>query len=338
METRQRVIVQDIQSHPAFQGFPPFVLGTGYVTMQATPLFDHAGRTIGVISTYSRKREVPSQGQLEVLDLYAGLAADTIERGRQMDELARIEAELRQSIRLKNDFLGMVSHELRTPMTVVRGIASVLRRNDRLTAAELRQVYSDLSTESERLHRLIENMLALARIEAGKRPPTEPLVLDKVIWTIASDLKESLPYADLRVIAIPREIIVLGVEHHLRQIVQNLVENAVKYGSRGTIIELSAEIRDAEVEITVADRGSGVRDYNALFEPFYREEQPEVPASGLGLGLTVCKTLVELQGGAIWAKPRLGGGSLFCFTLPRLSEEDQRREAPASDLNGRTEP
>lgn len=320
MKTGHRVIFENIDRQPVFQKHAPFADGAGFRTMQATPLLDHTGNVLGAIATYASSGEAPSRTDLEVLDLYAGLAAHTIEREGVLDELARAGAELKQALKLKDDFLGMVSHELRTPMTVVRGIASVLVRTDAISADERRTAYADLSRESERLYRLIENMLTLARIEAGQRPPMEPISLSRTIEALVSEANQLLPGLNLKVQSSRDDVIVLGVEGYLKQILLNLLENAVKYSPPQSQIDVVVEPMEDEVEISVLDRGVGVKKPEALFQPFYREEKPEVRASGLGLGLAVCKTLVEIQSGSIWAEPRDERGTALRFTLPRVHD------------------
>ncbi|MGE0686345.1 MAG: ATP-binding protein [Dehalococcoidia bacterium] len=317
IEKAQRVIVEDIESYPPMQPYPEIVREVGYASLQATPLFNYAGKPIGSITTFFQRHHVPSKAQLQTLDLYARLAADTIEREGQREEQARTEQALRKAIAVKDEFLGLVSHELRTPMTVIRGLSSVLSRNPDLPRSTLLETFKDLNIESERLYRLIENMLALARVQAGQKQPTELALLDKLMQASAEKLRSDLPDLVLELTPLPRDVIVQLVPSYLDQILHNLVENAYKYSARGSTVEVCTDAFDDRVEIHVADRGVGVTDVESLFQPFQREEHAETLASGMGLGLAVCRTLVEAHGGRIWAAPRGGGGTVFTFSLPR---------------------
>lgn len=267
-------------------------------------------------------RHTPSNAEFETLELYARLAANAIEMHEHIEQQAHVEQELRQAIVVKDEFLGLVSHELRTLMTVIRGLASVLNRNQNLTGDELTQTFRDLTFESERLHRLIENMLTLARVQAGKGPAVEPISINRFIKACTETLKNELPGVDLDYQALPGDLTVLGIERHVEQVLHNLVENAYKYSARGSPIEIHATDDVDEVKISVADLGIGLRDADSLFEPFYREESAVRVAGGLGLGLAVCRTLVEAQGGRIWAEAREGGGSAFHFTLQSYQVEE----------------
>lgn len=317
IEKAHRVIVEDIEAYPPLQPHLEIVREVGYASLQATPLFNYAGKPIGSITTFSLRHHVPPESQLQTLDLYARLAADTIGREDQREEQLRTELALRKAITVKDEFLGLVSHELRTPLTVIRGLSSVLTRNPDLPRETLLETFKDLNVESERLYRLIENMLALARVQAGQSQPTELALVDKLMEASAAKLRGELPGLALELTPLPRGVILQLVPSYLDQILHNLVENAYKYGPRGSLVEVCTDAFDDRVEIHVADRGIGLTDTQSLFQPFQREERAERLASGLGLGLAVCRTLVEAQGGRIWAAPRDGGGSVFTFTLPR---------------------
>jgi K+-sensing histidine kinase KdpD len=133
-------------------------------------------------------------------------------------------------------------------------------------------MYSDLARESERLHRIIENMLALARVQAGQAPATELLLLDKMLEASSARLTQEMQGINLAVDSAPRDILVECVERYVEQILNNLVENARKYSPANSPIEVTAEVRSESVAISVSDRGMGVHDPEALFQPFWREQ------------------------------------------------------------------
>jgi signal transduction histidine kinase len=259
---------------------------------------------------------------------------ETVEREQHLARQRKTETALKEALVLRNEFLGLVSHELRTPMTIIRGLASVLERQD-LERDDLRAVYGDLRDESERLYWLIENMLRLARAEAGQTPEADDLLLPRTLRSIVERLKRNHPALEVRLEPPPSETIVSAIETYVEQILHNLLQNAAKYNKRGASVDISTRIGSDSVEIRVADRGIGVKDREAVFQPFQREEGAEKRAGGLGLGLAVCKALVEAQGGRIWVEERAGGGSEFCFTLPRVvSDAPENNDGNSCKLVG----
>lgn len=236
-------------------------------------------------------------------------------------------SRLKELDRLKDEFINTVSHELRTPTTTIRGGAlTLLRRGDRLDEATRRELLQDIADESERLHHLLEDLLSLTRSHGGLRLTPEPIrlhrVANKVVlglgsrlgsYVLSIDVPSNLPLVDADQIA-------------TEQILRNLVENAVKYSPRGGRVELTAEPVNGELVISVLDRGSGIADadLDRVFEPFYRA--PGVVSAGMqgaGLGLAVCRRLVEMQGGRIWAERRPGGGEALRFTLPITADTEE---------------
>jgi two-component system sensor histidine kinase KdpD len=158
-------------------------------------------------------------------------------------------------------------------------------------------------------------MLALTRVEVGQTLPAEAFdPLDSVNHTVKSFLSTQVS-AVVEVEDFPRGVQVLGVPPYLEQVVQNLLSNARKYSPSGAPVTVSGVIEDGFLRICVADRGKGIADAEAVFNAFVREAGND-RVTGLGIGLTVCKRLVEAQGGSIRAEPRDGGGTTFSFTLP----------------------
>lgn len=233
-------------------------------------------------------------------------------------------SRLKELDRLKDNFINTVSHELRTPTTTIRGGAlTLLRRGDSLDEATKRQLLRDMAEEGERLHILVEDLLSLSRAQAGMQLTTEPVIPHRFInrmilemggrvgdHTLTVDVPANLPMVEADLFC-------------LEQIVRNLLENAVKFSPRGRRIEIAAEAGECEVIFSILDRGSGIpaKDIDRVFEPFYRsDEVVSAGAQGAGLGLAVCKRLVEMQGGRIWADARPGGGTVFHFTIPTVHE------------------
>jgi PAS domain S-box-containing protein len=236
-------------------------------------------------------------------------------------------SRLKELDRLKDDFINTVSHELRTPTTTIRGGAlTLLKRADRLDAETRRQLLQDIAEESERLHHLVEDLLSLSRSQAGMRMAPEPLRLHRAVNRVILDLGVRVGSHTLTV-DVPADLPVIEADPvALDQILRNLIENGVQHSPRGGRVEVTAHVRDSEVVVGVLDRGPGIPDgdLDRVFEPFYRAAATVASgAQGAGLGLAVCRRLVEMHGGRIWAENRSGGGAAFRFTLPLAPDEDE---------------
>jgi signal transduction histidine kinase len=237
-----------------------------------------------------------------------------------ISERKRVEQELRTANLLKDEFLGLVSHELRTPLTTIRGNAAVLAEQKNLPEEARDAAIRDILQEAKRLTGLVENMLVLGRLEAGKQLPLEPLLLSRTIPDSVNAFLEQTPDAIVKITREIAPIIFLGNNESVEQILHNLLGNAHKYSPSPSVIELSTDVHDGYARVSVADRGRGIQPDSSLFAAFSREPEAAATVPGLGLGLTVCKRLVEALGGEIEAMSRDGGGSVFSFTLPIVED------------------
>jgi PAS domain S-box-containing protein len=236
-------------------------------------------------------------------------------------------APLKELDRLKDDFINTVSHELRTPTTTIRGGAlMLLKRGDRLDVATRRQLLQDIADESERLHRLVEDLLSLSRSQAGMRLSTEPVRLHRLVRKVVAERAATTGVPAPAVDVAPDLPVVEADPMALEQVLGNLLENALRYGARADRVEVTAERRGDEVVVGVLDRGPGLLpdDLDRVFEPFYRGSGAAgAAARGAGLGLAVCRRLIGLHGGRIWAQNRPGGGAAVWFTLPIAADPDE---------------
>ena len=222
-------------------------------------------------------------------------------------ELKRVQVELRQSLVAKDDFLGMISHELRNPVVQVTGFARVLRDGWGDLPDETRAtIVEDLHAASTRIQRLIENMLVVSRFERGIVPDAEPLMLQRILTETLAEFRRRCPAMVLE-IDIPEDLPpILTSANTVDQVCWNLLTNAQKYGPAEGPVEVWARAVEGTVEFEVRDLGPGVPDaeFPNLFEPYFRASNTQPYASGLGLGLSVCRRLVEAHGGEMWARPR----------------------------------
>jgi PAS domain S-box-containing protein len=263
----------------------------------------------------------------------AEVARTSVRMNGQLFELAVIsDVSWRQeAAQIRDRFLGVLSHELRTPVTsIYGGTQLLLNRGDRLDEGTRRELLVSVAAESERLQRMIENLVALARIERGEEYSTgRPVLIDRVIRDLIRRERELWPGVAIRLdVPVPVQM-VMADEDYVGQVIRNLLSNAAKYG--GEAATISVEIRDAddEVEVLVKDDGPGIADEEAdkLFSLYYRSAHSTAVAAGAGIGLFICRELVTLMGGRIWARSRPEGGAEFGFSLPVYVEEPEPSSA-----------
>lgn len=236
---------------------------------------------------------------------------------------ARLYTEARRANDAKDEFLGMMSHELRTPITVIHGGARVLlARGSNLDEESRSGLLGDIERESERLSRMLENLLALARAELDREVNLEPVLLQRLIPRLISTLESGTGRA-IHLEAAADLPSVSAEPGYIEHIVRNLVGNAMKYSPPDAPIDVCIAPHMDGASVRVMDRGFGIgpEETHRIFERFYRSDRTSRLAGGAGLGLAVCKRLVEAMSGEIWAAPRDGGGLVVGFNLPPYREE-----------------
>lgn len=219
-----------------------------------------------------------------------------------------------------DELFSILSHELRAPLTTIKGSSrTLLRHYAALDADTARQLLTDIDHEADRLHRLIDNLLLLARAGDGVSSlRTEPTALDALVRKVVAD---ALPRAGARRlrVRVPHSLPPLTVDPvRIEQVLRNLVDNAVKFSPPEGSIDVSATLQGDHVTVTVKDDGPGVAPeyHHRVFERFFRVECDHGAIAGAGLGLAICKRFVELHGGRIELDSRVGQGATFRFTLP----------------------
>ncbi|MFP5342639.1 MAG: ATP-binding protein [Candidatus Limnocylindria bacterium] len=254
-----------------------------------------------------------------------GTGQDITERRRLEIERDQLLVEERQAGEFREAFIDVISHELRTPVTTILGAAQILANRERVLDDGVHAtLIDDVHLESERLHRLVEDLLVLARTERGRLVvDAEPLnvarLLERVVEAIGRELSNIAVALDVE----PGLPIVSGEATYVEQVLRNLLGNAAKYSPQGTAVLVTATSASGAVEIRVLDAGPGIPEGSEtrLFELFYRSPEQARLVAGSGIGLFVCAKLVEAMGGRIWAARRPGGGAEFGFTL-RVLEGD----------------
>jgi signal transduction histidine kinase len=215
----------------------------------------------------------------------------------------------------KSEFLGLVSHELRNPLTVIYGGLESLVTHQDAPEDERMEVLLATQKETRRLRYMVEDLLALSRIETKGRSQLEPVLLQRQVRLILAEFSDRWRTNVFFFVdeGLPP---VWGEPTFVGQILRNLVDNADKYSPKHLPIEVTIKRQDNRTVVSVADHGAGVPDaeLQQIFERFYQSAESR-GQSGLGLGLTVCQRLVEAQGGRIWAESRQEGGLVVSFTL-----------------------
>jgi two-component system sensor histidine kinase KdpD len=254
-----------------------------------------------------------------IIESLANLAVVVMERCR----LTRAEAEaavLQEADRLKTALLSMVSHDFRTPLASMKVVATgLLQDGISWDAATQRELFLTLNQEIDRLNRMVGNILDLSRLEAGAwRPQFESTPLVELTGAALG----SFSAVENRRIQVTRDPAVVEVwldPVQMVQVLHNLVDNALKYSPEGSLVELHALRREDEFVIEVLDRGPGLPegDEEHLFQRFYRAPTLQARAlPGVGIGLALCRGLVEAHGGRLAACNRDGGGAIFQITMP----------------------
>ncbi|HEU5421979.1 MAG TPA: ATP-binding protein, partial [Nitrolancea sp.] len=234
--------------------------------------------------------------------------------------------QIKDAEQLKDDFLSLVSHELRTPLTTIRGDATLLQRDwARLPAGAREDLLNDLSAESQRLAILIQNMVQLASIRAGRLAlEGEPVLVGALIERAAAAIAELAPGQPLTV-AVEPGLVAEADPSLVEQTLHILLNNAVKYAP-GAPIEVSGRRVEGQIVVAVRDHGPGieVEELPHMFERFHRARRSrESQTPGLGLGLYLARHLVEANGGRIWIESPPDGGARIAFSLPAASPDEE---------------
>ena len=281
------------------------------------PLLGSQG-PVGVLAVRSaRPTELLDPEQLHLLETFANQMALALERARLAEETQEAHVQT-EAERMRNAVLSSVSHDLRTPLATIVGATSALLNTNRpLSTGSQQELIRSISHEAGRLDRLLKNLLDMTRLEAGA------MQLRKDWNSLEEVVGAALRRGEARLVghpvttSFPQDLPLVRVDGVLiEQVLINLLENAAKYSPPTGSVDVAATVKDGAIVTEVADRGPGIPPGEAtrIFEKFYQIDPDR--EGGVGLGLTICRGIIEAHGGRIWAESRSGGGSLFRFTLP----------------------
>ena len=317
MDTSELAVAQWVHEHAQLAG-----RGTDTLPGAAglyLPLTGSRG-SVGVLGLRPQDdHALQAPDQLHQLEAFASQTALAIERARLAEEAERAQVRA-ETERLRNSLLSSVSHDLRTPLASITGAAStLLESEERLDAGTRRDLLEALHEEADRLNRLVQNLLEMTRLESGAlQLRTEWHSIEEVVGAALGRFGKALARRAVTV-RVPADLPLVPMDDVLiEQVLINLVDNAIKYTPPESPIEVSAEDTGAAVLIEFADRGPGLPpgEERHIFEKFHRAEVTP-PVRGAGLGLAICRGIVQAHGGRIWAENRPGGGVTVRFTLPR---------------------
>jgi two-component system sensor histidine kinase KdpD len=287
------------------------------------PLVDEEGQNRGRIAVSDAIDGEFTATHVGLLEAVADTIGAALER-------ERLKQGLRDAQRQRQAFFGVISHELRTPITTIYGGVRMLSHaGSRLSYATQEQLLDDITAESERLYRLVEDLLVLSRAEReALHVAAEPIALQHLLARVAASERRLRPRSRIRVHAATDLPPVMGDSTLVEQVVRDLLANALTYAGADGPILLTVTAREGWVEVAVADEGPGIDadPPEQVFELFFQTPEAQRRAVGAGIGLYVCRELVRAMGGQTWVRRREPRGTVFGFRLRAYAEDD----APAA--------
>jgi PAS domain S-box-containing protein len=231
----------------------------------------------------------------------------------------------RQQEEQRSTFISVISHELQTPIAIIKGYALTLARADATFDKEsLRSRLQAIEEEADRLNKLVGNLLYASRIQAGGlQMERTPLDLSNLVQKVSHRLQVTSPGVTVIVNLPPNLPTVMADRDRIEEVLENLLDNAVKYSPDKAVVTVSCRVTGDEVIGSVSDTGMGIslREQEQIFERFFRVGNGKTPSlQGAGLGLYICRAIVEAHGGRIWVESALHQGSTFLFSLPRMEK------------------
>ena len=320
-ERLEPVQLPDILEAPVESRVRSALVRAGYRALLALPLV-REGNLLGGLTVIRKTTGAFAPEVIELLQTFATQSALAIQNARLFREIEIKSRELEVASQHKSEFLANMSHELRTPLNAIIGVSEILLEDARdLDRADQVEPLERVLRGGRHLLALITDILDLSKIEAGR------MELELADFHLPSAVDDALllmrERAFRRGLALERHVDehlgeIRADERKVKQVLLNLLANAVKFTPEGGRIDVRATQGDGTVEISVTDTGVGIapEDHDAVFEQFRQVGRADKKAEGTGLGLALCRKVVELHSGRIWVKSAVGAGSTFTFTLP----------------------
>jgi PAS domain S-box-containing protein len=325
-QTGKILFVHDLARDP--RDISPTSVKEGWYSLVCVPL-RAKDKTVGVMTVASRVKNQFSSESLEMLTAIGRQIGVAIENSRLAEETSEIEV-MQELARLRSELIANVSHELRTPLGLIKVFCTTLLREDVDFDSETRREFLfDIDRETERLEKIVDDLLDLSRIEDTrlhliKHSVAVGQLAQEVVEAMRVQLEQHPLIHDF-----PSEPLMAVVDpKRVEQVIRNLLDNAIKYSPAGSAITVGGRGDDRQLLLWVRDQGIGIasEDLERVFERFYRVEDGSAQhVRGAGLGLAVCRGIVEAHGGRIWVESVPGEGSTFYFTLMNEARDVTRK-------------
>jgi two-component system OmpR family sensor kinase len=284
--------------------------GWGLATVALRPIdrLTQTAHEIGDAQDFSRR--VSYQGPRDEVGRLAGTFNEML--GRLQASYARIQRALEAQRR----FVADASHELRTPLTTIRGNVELLELDDETESSERREALHDIASEAERMSRLVTDLLALARADAGMHIQRGPIAVRPLVEQVCRQVGRTSGSVEIRLERMP-DATVSGSADHLRQLLLILLDNACKFSPEGGVVRVSGEEADGWLRLSVSDEGPGIpiEQQERIFDRFYRIDTSR-HGEGAGLGLAIARWIATEHDGTLSVKSAPGRGSIFTLAVP----------------------
>jgi PAS domain S-box-containing protein len=324
LHPRQTLMISDITSDPRLTPQMCEILRENNITSLVIFPLSVLGHWLGVLIVYFEQEININHTELRNLKVLINQLTITIFNLKLLDDEEKSRQMAERANEIKTEFLAMISHELRTPLTSIIGFTTtLLAENITWNPNEQRDFIETIHQETIRLQELIDHLLDLSRLDVGMLPVLKrPETLEKILDDANAQL-QTLTEKHLLSIDLPDQLPLVNVDaKRIVQVLVNLVKNASAYAPEGTEINIKASVCGKFVQINVKDAGPGIPmgDRKNIFKAFMRGRGQENSfPNGAGLGLAICKGLVEAHGGRIWIRNMNSPGTTFAFTIPLVS-------------------
>lgn len=288
-------------------------------TLAAVPI-QARENVLGVLCVSSHSSRQVVSREIHLLTAIGNQIGMATENLRLLAEASEIQV-LRELNRLRSELIANVSHELRTPLGLIKVFASTLLREDVQFDEETRHEFlCDIEEETDKLEELVRNLLDISRMEEGRlHLEKQPTNIGHLAQEVLDDMRGQCAQHNV-VLALPGESLIAPVDaKRIAQVLRNLLSNAIKYSPQGTTVTIRGRREDGRVLVEVHDQGIGIpeKDLTRVFERFYRiDNEFTQNVGGVGLGLALCRGIIEAHDGRIWVESVPGQGSVFSFVLP----------------------
>lgn len=319
--TDEEVLKEETVARWTFEHGHPAGLGTSTLPTAKgfyVPLVSN-NRTLGVLGLTPRAQAQPfTTEKVSVTETYAGLLATALERANTADEAEQLKIQA-ETDKLRNILLSSISHDLHMPLDAIIDISHGLMTDDnRFTKDGRLEQLQLINREAERLSRLVSNVLEATSLESGNtRLHLEPHPVEGILHNALRRNEPLLNLHEIKLDIAETVGMVLVDTTLLEQVFNNLLENAAKYAPPHSVVTVSAHAVGHEARIRIADQGPGIPagEEKRIFEKFFSTPRSGMPKSS-GLGLAICKRIMDVHGGRIWAENQPGGGAVFTCSLP----------------------